>query len=418
MAHIRRKQRKGKDGKTRLGNWQAIVTLPSGKQITHTDPLKGVVVRWAAEQEDRIRHGDIPDPRAGRTTLAQWREEWLKRRVVTANTADKDESRWRVHVEPRWGDYPLEGITREALEEWVADMAERMCPRCYRVGLKTDRMGMLLPHKKAGRYCPAGDPDDEDRRAHVGLGKHNIQGIVACLSGLLTDAVEKRRIPTNPAAKLPIPKPDPKAPFFWTRDEFEKLLLVLPDPAHTLVDLDMHVGLRWGELAGLKCRYVDTRHKVIHVIGVLTRRGWREYPKSRRSARTVPIPAHLLDRLWQMKAGRGEDELLFTAPEGGPLHDGNFRKRVFYPALASAAVSYGTPHDMRHTAASWLVMAGVDLYRVQALLGHEKFTTTQKYAHLAPDAHDEILAAWGRHQPAAAAELAPSLPAGGCGGAG
>jgi site-specific recombinase XerD len=51
---------------------------------------------------------------------------------------------------------------------------------------------------------------------------------------------------------------------------------------------------------------------------------------------------------------------------------------------------------MRHTAASWLVMDGVPLYDVQALLGHESFATTQRYAHLAPDAHSRVIASWSR----------------------
>jgi site-specific recombinase XerD len=46
---------------------------------------------------------------------------------------------------------------------------------------------------------------------------------------------------------------------------------------------------------------------------------------------------------------------------------------------------------MRHTAASSLVMDGVPLYDVQALLGHESFATTQRYAHLAPDAHSRVI---------------------------
>jgi site-specific recombinase XerD len=55
---------------------------------------------------------------------------------------------------------------------------------------------------------------------------------------------------------------------------------------------------------------------------------------------------------------------------------------------------------MRHTAASWLVQDGVPLYDVQALLGHESFATTQRYAHLAPDAHGKVLESWARRQDA------------------
>jgi site-specific recombinase XerD len=51
---------------------------------------------------------------------------------------------------------------------------------------------------------------------------------------------------------------------------------------------------------------------------------------------------------------------------------------------------------MRHTAASWLVQGGVPLYDVQALLGHEDYATTQRYAHLAPDAHGKVLQSWTR----------------------
>jgi site-specific recombinase XerD len=51
---------------------------------------------------------------------------------------------------------------------------------------------------------------------------------------------------------------------------------------------------------------------------------------------------------------------------------------------------------LRHTAASWLVQEGVPLYEVQQFLGHEDMQTTQRYAHLQPDRHDSVEAAWGR----------------------
>lgn len=57
-------------------------------------------------------------------------------------------------------------------------------------------------------------------------------------------------------------------------------------------------------------------------------------------------------------------------------------------------VPHYPPHSIRHTCASWLVQKGVPLYEVQHLLGHESFETTQRYAHLQPDAHNAVLEAW------------------------
>jgi hypothetical protein len=72
------------------------------------------------------------------------------------------------------------------------------------------------------------------------------------------------------------------------------------------------------------------------------------------------------------------------------------------------AVVYAKPHTLRHTAASWLVMDGVDLYRVMYLLGHESYSTTQRYAHLAPDATERIKDAWSRMIPGDAHMTLPS----------
>jgi integrase len=138
------------------------------------------------------------------------------------------------------------------------------------------------------------------------------------------------------------------------------------------------------------------------VTDVMTRRGLREYPKSRRSHRVVPVPPDVLEGMSVLMAGRPRDALVFTAPGGGPVGDVNFRNRVWRPAVEAAGVRPFAPRVMRHTAASWLVMDGVPLYDVQALLGHESFATTQRYAHLAPDAHSRVIASWSRRRDASA----------------
>lgn len=64
-------------------------------------------------------------------------------------------------------------------------------------------------------------------------------------------------------------------------------------------------------------------------------------------------------------AGKRRDALVFTAPNGGPLRNTNFRTRVFAPAAASVGLAGVTPHDLRHTAASLAVAAGANVTAVQ-----------------------------------------------------
>jgi integrase len=145
---------------------------------------------------------------------------------------------------------------------------------------------------------------------------------------------------------------------------------------------------------------VDWLRGQIALVDVMTRQGLREYPKSKKSHRVVPVPPDLLEDLSVRMAGRPRDALVFTAPGGGPVDDVNFRNRVWRPAVTAAGIRKFPPRIMRHTAASRLVMDGVPLYDVQALLGHESFATTQRYAHLAPDAHSRVIESWSRRRDA------------------
>ncbi|MEV4160137.1 tyrosine-type recombinase/integrase [Nonomuraea dietziae] len=119
-------------------------------------------------------------------------------------------------------------------------------------------------------------------------------------------------------------------------------------------------------------------------------------------------------------AGRARDGWVFVPSrrspktgEPGLLSGANWRV-VWYAAIDSAnakiteankgvpaeerrgLVPRYDPHDCRHTAASWLVQQGVPLYDVQAPLGHSSYQTTQRYAHLAPDAHSVVEDAWSK----------------------
>lgn len=384
------------------GKWQGIAVHPNGKQSTSTFPLKKEALAWATDQEAIWRHDRKHDPRAGEIRVGEWVKLWSAARVVERNTSDGNASHLRVHILPKWETWPLASIDRLDVGAWVKEM------------------------QKAGTQPPT------------------IQKVVQLLSSILNAAMEVGRISANPCARQRVPKAPVGLARYFTEDEAARIAAEMTPRWALATDLDMHTGLRLGELLGLRAGAVDFARAEIHVVGVMTRHGWRPYPKSKKSHRTVPIPAHLLDALAPLVLGHPADALVFTAPEGGAMTDVAFRNRVWAPAIAlagacdrhrdegkrvtgcrgckltdprpdgrvrpcpehrravaadaackaCAAVPQETPHTMRHTAASWLVMAGVDLYRVQALLGHESFATTQRYAHLAQDAGDVIRVAW------------------------
>jgi integrase len=223
----------------------------------------------------------------------------------------------------------------------------------------------------------------------------------------------------NPFADLALPRIAPQSPDFYEREE-AAALYEAAGRWRTLVELGMQTGLRTEEIFGLHGHRVDWLRARITVVDVMTRAGLRQYPKSRKSHRAVPVPGDVLAAMSALMAGRPRESLVFTAPWGGPLGDVNFRNRAWYPAVERAGIRRFPPRIMRHTAASWLVQDGVPLYDVQALLGHESYSTTERYAHLAPDAHGKVLESWARrgfdapvtHEPGRRDARARVLPGG------
>jgi integrase len=369
------------------GTWQGVAVHPSGRRQTRVFALRKQALLWAQELEATWRRDASFDPRAGDRPVGEWIEAWLRARVVDPVTADKEASHLRTHVKPKWKDWPLAAVRRIDVGAWVKELEL------------------------------------------AGHGAHTIVGAVRLFSTIMRAAADEGLINANPCARVNLPTPPAKAPFFWTREQAGLILAEVPGQWQVACDLSLRVGLRLGEMLGLRVGAVDWAHRQAHVVGVMTRHGWRQHPKSSRSQRTVPLPDHLLDSLAPLVLGRPGDAIVFPAAGGKPMGDVNFRNRVWNPSLAVAGlcaahrppaepdrrdadgsrrlavvadcptcrpVPVGTPHDMRHTAASWLVMDGVDLYRVQELLGHESFATTQRYAHLAPDAHEKIRESWRR----------------------
>jgi integrase len=162
-----------------------------------------------------------------------------------------------------------------------------------------------------------------------------------------------------------LPKSDNASQRWLTDDECDRLLGALPGEWRDLAEVSLLTGLRMGELKRLRGHDVSGESATCSFIG---KSGKRE---------TAPLTDRALEIL--LSRARG------PAPLFGPVHD-----RVFYRAVDLCGLNpEGTDprmrvrfHTFRHTFASRLVQAGVDLYLVQRLMRHSSPAMTQRYAHL------------------------------------
>lgn len=131
-------------------------------------------------------------------------------------------------------------------------------------------------------------------------------------------------------------------------------------------ELALHTGTRMGEQYGLRWKDVDWERRQL----TITR-------SKNGGIRHVPLNATALHALAELRARDGQCEYVCGGSRS-PRH-------WFEPAVKTAGVCDFTWHDLRHTFASRLVMASVDIRTVAELMGHKTIQMTMRYAHLAPD---------------------------------
>ncbi len=136
------------------------------------------------------------------------------------------------------------------------------------------------------------------------------------------------------------------------------------------LDLALNTGLRLSEMYGLVWENVNLDRRVLTV------------PRSKNGEmRHVPVNVTALAALLQLRERGDGTGAVILNPEGLPLSD---PRHWFEAAVRTAKIRDFSWHCLRHTFASRLVMAGVDLRTVQELLGHKNIAMTVRYSHLAP----------------------------------
>ncbi len=201
------------------------------------------------------------------------------------------------------------------------------------------------------------------------------------------DYLLRRELATaNPAKLLRLPKKRRKLPQTMKIDELFGILdSEFPDTSlghrdRAIWELLYGSGLRVSELTGLNLDQLDFTQKRVRVLG----KGSKQRVVPMTSASVEAIRRYLPDRLKLLEKAKGSKELdaVFLNYRGGRLTARGIRTILDRTLLRAGSSRNIGPHVLRHSFATHLLDAGLDLRTIQELLGHESLSTTQNYTHV------------------------------------
>ncbi len=362
------RERRTKAGKRYFEGAIQVGTDPDGRRRMYycTGRSKG-------EVRDKFAHA-LQDEQQGtlvlgpRPTVQEWLGYWLENVAaigVRPRVYQRYEEIARLHVVPDLGHLQLDKVTSQHLQALYRQKLEKLAPRTV---------------------CHI------HRLLHQAFKAARRQRLVAYN---VVEEVDPPRVPQKEMQAL-------------TAAQARTLLAVAAqDPLEAYYVLSLFTAMRQGEVLGLKWSDVDWDNQVVHVRRGLARVkgvGWIEQePKTATSRRSIPLVApaiealkrHRLRQLEQrLAAGPAWDErnLIFANGVGRPLEPQNILRRSFVPLLEKAGLPRVRIHDLRHSTATLLRSAGVDLKTISEILGHSRISiTADLYTHGVPAAHREAM---------------------------
>lgn len=362
MAHIEdRWTRPTDDGRERTDRWgqgkrwRARWREPNGRERSRTFVTKADAELWLDRTGVSISAGQYVAPAAGKVLIGVWAEEWF---ATKSHRKPTTRAGYRSLLDslilPQWRTVPLQRVTFPDAQRWVGGMSA------------------------------------------AGLSASRVRQAAGVLSQILDLAVKSRLLAANPIKGLDLPTVPHTMRTYLTADQVAAAAAECGE--HRLLVLTLaYTGLRWGEACALEIGDLDLMRGRVTVRRSVSTVAGRQHvgPTKTHRERTVPIPGFLRDALAEHVAGRSG--IVFPDSAGGYLRDSNFLRRTWYPALERAGLPRVTVHELRHTAASFAIAAGMDVKVVQRMLGHSSAAMTlDVYGHLMDDRLDVLADALDR----------------------
>lgn len=313
--------------------WRAVWTEPDGTRRTKTFSLKDEAKSYLDGVSGQMRGGEYVSSKQGAITVSELAPEWLEsKRKLRPGTIAEVRGRLNNHVIPRWGSYPINEITHKEIQEWITTLAG---------------------------------------------GASSVQKAHRTLAGILEYAVRTERLQKNLARGIELPVEGHAEQRFLTHSEFWTLLKHVDPHWKDFTSMMFHTGLRMGEGVELRVKDVHLARKRVKVERSANRLNgiWVVGPTKNGEPREAPLTATAVEILERRIQGKKRDELVFTNRAGHQIDRTGYR-RVFVDAAEASGIGRLTPHDMRHTAASWAISAGASPKLVQLMLGHRSAAIT------------------------------------------
>jgi integrase len=344
------------------------VDLPPGPDNKRRQKWKrGFPTKKAAQEAlnevvGRVHRGTWADP--GKRSLSDYLEEWIEGLAASRenSTVENYATILRKWVIPRIGGLRLAAVEPGHLRKLYAEL--------------------LKEGGKGGRTLSARSVSLAHRVLHRAF----------------EDAVSDGLLPRNPVASVKRPAAASSAAGqVWSAEEARRFLAaVTGERLEPLWRLELNTGLRRAEAAGLRWSDVDFTAGVIRVQVQRTTEGYKvveREPKTASGRRRVPVDPGVMAALRAWKKHQTEErlsygpayadtELVFTREDGSGWHPQSLR-HAFTWACKRAQVPVLRFHDLRHTAATLALEAGVHPKVVQERLGHASVQITlDTYSHV------------------------------------
>jgi integrase len=341
-------------------------------------------------------------------TAAKVRDELLKARFDQSRGLPVASERQSVaKFLEDWLEHTLKSRAKpRSVESFTVIVNKHIVPALGRI-----RLDKLTPQQVQALLEKKREPYKTKTKAGKVIEKHglspqSIASIRTVLRSALNQALKWGMVARNVATLIDPPRiPRPKTHAI-NADGARKLLeAARGERFEAILVLALTLGLRRGEILGLRWSDVDFDSRAIRVNQALQRVGGKlqvTEVKTERSRRVVAVPECVVRAVKTRRAQQAQERLLagvewkdsdlaFTNPRGGPLEPITLH-RDFKRLLRAAELPTQTRfHDLRHTAASLLLAEGVHLRVIMELLGHSSISlTANTYAHVMPAAMRDV----------------------------